>query len=124
MYNRMVLMVVCCRNRMPFDVNGYICMPMNVSFYAKTLIESDRSVKAWFPYSCDCCSSVGTVADSITTFVFPYSCNCCNLGIDFPLVLRTSRSNDRRFMLKLRWRVVWENLDLGESHNLVSNTLS
>ena len=33
---------------------------------------------------------------------FPYSCNYCNLGIDFPLVLRTSRSSDRRFMLKLR----------------------
>ena len=44
---------------------------------------------------------LATVGDSITTSVFPYSCNC-NLGIDFPLVLRMSRSSDRPFMLKVR----------------------
>ena len=44
MYSRMVLMVVCCRYRMPFDANGCVSTLMNVTFYAKMVIESDRSV--------------------------------------------------------------------------------
>ena len=44
MYSRMVLMVVCCRYRMPFDGNGCVSTLMNGTFYAKMLIESDRSV--------------------------------------------------------------------------------
>ena len=32
-YSRMVLMVVCCRYRIPFDVYGYVCTKMNVTFY-------------------------------------------------------------------------------------------
>ena len=37
-------MVVCCRYRMPFDANGSVSTLMNVAFYAKILIEGDRSV--------------------------------------------------------------------------------
>ena len=44
MYNRMVLMVVCCRYRMPFNANSFVSTLMNVSFYAKILNESDKSV--------------------------------------------------------------------------------
>ena len=44
-YSRMVLMVVCCRYRMPYDANGCVSTQMNVTFYAKKLlIESYRSV--------------------------------------------------------------------------------
>ena len=44
----MVLMVVCCRYRMPFDANGCVSTLMNVNFYAKKmLIESDRSINEW-----------------------------------------------------------------------------
>ena len=34
-YSRMVLMVVCCRYRMPFDANGCVSTLMNVTFYPK-----------------------------------------------------------------------------------------
>ena len=44
MYSRMVLMVECCRYRMPFDANGCLSTLMNVTLYAKILIESDRSI--------------------------------------------------------------------------------
>ena len=44
MHSRVVLMVVCCRYRMPFDANACISTLMSVTFYAKMLIESDRSV--------------------------------------------------------------------------------
>ena len=44
MYIRMVLMVVCYRYRMRFDTNGCVSTLINVTFYAKILIESDRSV--------------------------------------------------------------------------------
>ena len=37
-------MVVCCRYRMPFDANGCVPTLINVTFYAKMFIESDRSV--------------------------------------------------------------------------------
>ena len=40
----MVSIVVCCRYRMPFDANGSVSTLMNVAFYVKMLIESDRSV--------------------------------------------------------------------------------
>ena len=43
MHSRMVLMVVC-RYRMPFGVNGCVSTLMNVTFDAKMLKESDRSV--------------------------------------------------------------------------------
>ena len=43
MYTRMVLMVVCCRYRMPFDSNSCVSSLMIVTFYAKMLIEGDRS---------------------------------------------------------------------------------
>ena len=42
MYSRMVLMVVCWRYWMPFDGNGCVSMLMNVTFYAKILIERDK----------------------------------------------------------------------------------
>ena len=35
MYSRMVLMVVFCRYRIPFDANGCVSMLMNVTFYAR-----------------------------------------------------------------------------------------
>ena len=44
MYRRMMLMVVCWRYRMPLDVSGCVSTLMNVAFYAKMVIESDRSV--------------------------------------------------------------------------------
>ena len=40
----MVLMVVYWRYRMPLDANGCISTLMNVTFNAKMVIESDRSV--------------------------------------------------------------------------------
>ena len=43
-YGRMVLMVVCCRYRMLLDTNGCVPTLMNVTFYAKIVIECDRSV--------------------------------------------------------------------------------
>ena len=43
MCSRMVLMVVCCRYRMPFDANGCVTTLMNITFYVKMLIENDRS---------------------------------------------------------------------------------
>ena len=43
----MVLMVVCCRYRMPFDANGCVSTLMNVSFYAKILVVSDRNVNEY-----------------------------------------------------------------------------
>ena len=46
MYIRMVLMVVWCRYRMPFDTNGCVSTLMNVNFYAKTLNGRDKSVNA------------------------------------------------------------------------------
>ena len=47
MYSGMVLMVVCCRYRMPFDANGCVSTLMNVTFYAKTLNERDKSVNEY-----------------------------------------------------------------------------
>ena len=44
MYSGMVLMVVCCRYRMPFDTNGCVSTLMNVILYAKTSNEHDKSV--------------------------------------------------------------------------------
>ena len=43
-YMEMLLMIVCCRYRMPFDANGCISTLMIVTFYAKMLIENDRNV--------------------------------------------------------------------------------
>ena len=44
-YSRMVvLMVVCCRCRQPLDTNGCVSALMNVTFYAKMVIECDRRV--------------------------------------------------------------------------------
>ena len=43
MYSRMLL-VVCGRYRMPFDANGCVSTQMNVTFYARILIESDTGV--------------------------------------------------------------------------------
>ena len=40
----MLLMVVCWRYRMRFDANGCVSKLMNATFYAKMLIESNRSV--------------------------------------------------------------------------------
>ena len=40
----MVLMVVCCRYRMPLYTNGCASTLMNVTFYAKMVTECDRSV--------------------------------------------------------------------------------
>ena len=37
-------MVVCYRYRRSFDANGCVSTLMNVTFYAKMLIESDRNV--------------------------------------------------------------------------------
>ena len=39
MYSRMVLMVVCWCYRMPLDANGCVSTLMNVTFYAKMVIE-------------------------------------------------------------------------------------
>ena len=44
MYTRMVLTVVFWCSRMPFDAHGCVSTLMNVTFYAKTLIERDKSV--------------------------------------------------------------------------------
>ena len=44
MYCRMVLTVVCYRFRMLFDADGRLSTLTNVTFYAKMLIQSDRSV--------------------------------------------------------------------------------
>ena len=43
-YSRMVLMIVCWRYWMPFDANGRRSTLTNITFYAKILIESDKSV--------------------------------------------------------------------------------
>ena len=40
----MMLMVVFWRYRMPFDALGCVSTLMNVTFYAKILIESDKSI--------------------------------------------------------------------------------
>ena len=40
----MVLMVVFWRYRMPFDAQGSVSTLMNVTFYAKVLIECDKSI--------------------------------------------------------------------------------
>ena len=40
-------MVVCCRYRMPFDANGCVFTPMNVTFDVKTLNERDKSVNEY-----------------------------------------------------------------------------
>ena len=42
-----MLKVVCCRYRMPFDANGCASTLMNVTFYAKTLNERDKSVNEY-----------------------------------------------------------------------------
>ena len=44
MNSRIVLMVVCWPYRMPLDANGCVSTLMNVTFHAKMVIESDRSV--------------------------------------------------------------------------------
>ena len=44
MNSRMVLMVVCWPYRMPLDANGCVSTLMNVTFHAKMVIGSDRSV--------------------------------------------------------------------------------
>ena len=44
MYCRTVLMVVCCRYRMLFDVITCVSTLMNATLYTKMLIESDGSV--------------------------------------------------------------------------------
>ena len=41
----MVLMVVFWHYRMPFDAHGYVFTLMNVTFYAKILIERDKSIE-------------------------------------------------------------------------------
>ena len=40
----MVLMLVCWRYRMPLDANGCVSTLMNVTYHAKMVIESDRSI--------------------------------------------------------------------------------
>ena len=51
--------------------------------------------KSWFPYSCNCCNSVGDWSGIslryLTTVVFSYRCNCCNWNRPISLELRTSR---------------------------------
>ena len=44
MYTRMVLMVVFWDYRMPFDAHGCVSTLMNVTFWAKILIERDKSI--------------------------------------------------------------------------------